>query len=199
VVVAAAPADIDEYLATISPPARQVVSRLRDRIHELVPGAQETISYQIPTFTVDGRRFVHLAGWKAHLSLYPRPDDPTLDAELEPFESGRGTLSSRSTGRSPGSCSTGSSSPWPSVSPARNRACLLILFRPPRPAGFKGGSSPLPRTGVQTFCGNPRLSPPWLGSSQREVITLPRVKKLTPSMPWAWLSPNREFFQPPKE
>jgi uncharacterized protein YdhG (YjbR/CyaY superfamily) len=53
------------------------------------------ISYQIPTFTLDGRRFVHLAGWKAHLSLYPRPDDPSLDAELEPYESGRGTLKFR--------------------------------------------------------------------------------------------------------
>jgi uncharacterized protein YdhG (YjbR/CyaY superfamily) len=90
--MAVSPVDIDEYLDTISPPAREVLSRLRNRIHELVPGAQETISYQIPTFTLDGRRFVHLAGWKAHLSLYPRPDDSALDAELEPYESGRGTL-----------------------------------------------------------------------------------------------------------
>jgi uncharacterized protein YdhG (YjbR/CyaY superfamily) len=91
-IVAVAPADIDEYLDSISPPARDVVSRLRGRIHELVPGAQETISYQNPTFTLDGRRFVHLAGWKSHLSLYTRPYDPSLDAELEPYESGRGTL-----------------------------------------------------------------------------------------------------------
>jgi len=27
----------------------------------------------------------------------------------------------------------------------------------------------------QRFCGNPRLIPPWLGSSQRLVTTLPRV------------------------
>lgn len=27
------------------------------------------------------------------------------------------------------------------------------------------------------FCGKPRLRPPWLGSSQRDVTTLPRVKK----------------------
>lgn len=49
------------------------------------------------------------------------------------------------------------------------------------------------------FWGKPRLMPPWLGSSQREVTTLPRVKKCTPSVPWAWVSPNRLFFQPPKE
>jgi hypothetical protein len=51
----------------------------------------------------------------------------------------------------------------------------------------------------QPFVGKPRLRPPWLGSNHRLVTTLPRVKKWTPSVPCAWLSPNSEFFQPPKE
>ena len=51
----------------------------------------------------------------------------------------------------------------------------------------------------QAFCGNPRFSPPWLGSNQRDVITLPRVKKCSPSTPCACVSPKSEFFQPPKE
>src|SRR3712207_6895006 len=51
----------------------------------------------------------------------------------------------------------------------------------------------------QAFCGKPRFRPPWLGSSQRLVMTLPRVKKCTPSAPWACVSPNRLFFHPPKE
>ena len=70
------------------------------------------------------------------------------------------------------------------------------------PATAIGGAGPrkwCEVEGGQTFCGNPRLIPPWLGSSHREVTTLPRVKKLTPSTPWAWASPNREDFQPPNE
>ena len=51
----------------------------------------------------------------------------------------------------------------------------------------------------QPWVGKPRLMPPWLGSSQREVTTLPRVKKCTPSGPCAWVSPNSELFQPPNE
>ena len=51
----------------------------------------------------------------------------------------------------------------------------------------------------QAFCGKPRLRPPWLGSSHRLVMTLPRVKKCTPSAPCACASPKRLFFQPPKE
>ena len=53
--------------------------------------------------------------------------------------------------------------------------------------------------GAQPLVGNPRLRPPWLGSSQRDVTTFPRVKKCTPSRPCAWVSPNNDDFQPPKE
>jgi hypothetical protein len=72
--------------------------------------------------------------------------------------------------------------------PSSNQASPAISF---------GGS---PRWAEdQSFWGKPRLTPPWLGSSQRAVTTLPRVKKCTPSSPWAWLSPKRLFFQPPNE
>ena len=55
------------------------------------------------------------------------------------------------------------------------------------------------RVAVQPFVGKPRLRPPWLGSSHREVTTLPLVKKCTPSRPYAWVSPNNDDFQPPNE
>src|SRR3954452_12494032 len=59
--------------------------------------------------------------------------------------------------------------------------------------------STAPASWSQSCVGKPRLIPPWDGSSQREVTTLPRVKKCTPSVPCAWVSPNNEFFQPPNE
>ncbi len=64
---------------------------------------------------------------------------------------------------------------------------------PPAAFASRGGSQ------AQSFCGKPRFRPPWLGSSQRWVTTLPRVKKCTPSLPCAWVSPKSEFFHPPKE
>ncbi len=83
---------------------------------------------------------------------------------------------------------------------------LLSMSRPCASVGscragpvVEGAGSPCGRGLVQEFCGKPRLMPPWLGSSQRLVTTLPRVKKWTPSVPWAWLSPKSELFQPPKE
>ncbi|SCG81296.1 hypothetical protein GA0070623_5670 [Micromonospora rifamycinica] len=62
-------------------------------------------------------------------------------------------------------------------------------------AGLAAGS-PHPS---QVWVGKPRFTPPWRGSSQRLVTTLPRVKNRTPSSPWACRSPKRDAFQPPNE
>jgi uncharacterized protein YdhG (YjbR/CyaY superfamily) len=45
-------------------------------------GATESISYQMPTFSVGGRRVVHVAGWKKHASIYPVPAGDAAFEEL---------------------------------------------------------------------------------------------------------------------
>jgi uncharacterized protein YdhG (YjbR/CyaY superfamily) len=90
--------DIDDYIATFPPDVQQVLSEIRRTIHAAVPGSLEKISYDIPTLTRDGRRYVHFAGWARHVSLYPVPepdeseDGSALAAELEPYLAGKGTL-----------------------------------------------------------------------------------------------------------
>ncbi len=98
---------------------------------------------------------------------------------------------------------------WPSSGPPATSSCARGAERqepfvartgPRHPWWVPGAGATTDRRSVaQTFCGKPSSMPPWLGSSQREVTTLPRVKKCTPSMPWAWVSPKRLLFQPPKE
>jgi uncharacterized protein YdhG (YjbR/CyaY superfamily) len=48
-----------------------VLERVRSTIRKAVPGAEEAIRYQIPTFKLYAAYVVYLAGWKAHYSLYP--------------------------------------------------------------------------------------------------------------------------------
>lgn len=67
----AAPKDIHEYIATFPRPVQTVLKRVRTAIRKAVPGAQETISYKIPTFKLNGRSVLYFAGWKEHYSLYP--------------------------------------------------------------------------------------------------------------------------------
>ena len=65
---------IDAYLATLPTDQRELLQRLRARIARLLPGADETISYGMPAFALDGRAIVWFAGWKAHCSIYPLTD-----------------------------------------------------------------------------------------------------------------------------
>lgn len=85
--------DIDEYIESFPPHARAALSAVRDAIRRAAPGTDETISYGIPTFTLDGRYVVYFAGWTHHVSLYPIPHaDDGLRRDLAPYVSGKGTL-----------------------------------------------------------------------------------------------------------
>lgn len=66
---------------------------MRAAIRAAVPGAEERISYGIPTFAIRGRYVVYFSGWKRHLSIYPIPHgSPELEREIEPYRAGKGTL-----------------------------------------------------------------------------------------------------------
>jgi uncharacterized protein YdhG (YjbR/CyaY superfamily) len=67
---------VDEYLAGLPVEVSGRMSELRALVHRVLPGAQERISYAMPTFALDGRPVVHLAAWKRHIALYPLPQLP---------------------------------------------------------------------------------------------------------------------------
>lgn len=51
--------------------AQAVLRRVRRAIRAALPDAQETISYNMPTYKLRGKTVLHFAGWKNHYSLYP--------------------------------------------------------------------------------------------------------------------------------
>jgi uncharacterized protein YdhG (YjbR/CyaY superfamily) len=92
--MAEAAKDIDEYISGFPADTQEVLREMRRRIHAVAPDATETISYQIPTFKLDGKVLVHFAGWKQHVSIYPVPPtaDETLLADIEKYQASKGTL-----------------------------------------------------------------------------------------------------------
>lgn len=83
---------VDAYLGAFPEDVREVLERVRATIHEALPGAEERISYQIPTVTLGGKSIVYFAGWAQHVSVYPVPEgDEQLVADLAPYRSGKGT------------------------------------------------------------------------------------------------------------
>ena len=62
---------VDAYIAAQPEAAQRVLERVRAAIRKAVPGAEEVISYQIPTYRLPAGAVLYFAGWKAHFSLYP--------------------------------------------------------------------------------------------------------------------------------
>jgi uncharacterized protein YdhG (YjbR/CyaY superfamily) len=87
------PRDVDDYLARLPPIQRGALEQLRRTIKSVVPDAVEVISYQIPTFKLNGRMLVSYAGFKEHCSFFPGagPVDAHAD-ELKSFATSKGTV-----------------------------------------------------------------------------------------------------------
>src|SRR5690349_12694254 len=84
---------VDEYAAALPDGVRVVFEQVRATVGRAVPGATETISYQIPAIVLGGRRVAYFAAWQRHIAIYPVPaTGPDLERELAPYRSGRGTV-----------------------------------------------------------------------------------------------------------
>lgn len=87
------PKTIEEYIATFPKNVREVLEELRRVIRESAPKAEETISYGIPTFDLNGRHLVHFAAYKNHVGFYPTSSGiKAFKKELSPFKTSKGTV-----------------------------------------------------------------------------------------------------------
>jgi uncharacterized protein YdhG (YjbR/CyaY superfamily) len=84
--------NIDEYISRFPNEIQQILGTLRKTIKKAAPGAEETISYQIPAVTLKGN-LVHFAAFKNHIGLYPRTTAiKKFKKELSPYEGSKGTV-----------------------------------------------------------------------------------------------------------
>jgi uncharacterized protein YdhG (YjbR/CyaY superfamily) len=63
--------EVDEYLSGLDEPKRGTLEKLRASILELVPDAEQAISYGVPAFRVRGKTVAGFAAFKDHLSYLP--------------------------------------------------------------------------------------------------------------------------------
>jgi len=83
---------IDEYIKTFPRDIQKILEAVRKTIKESAPDAEETISYQIPTFKLNGN-LVHFAAFKNHIGFYPTPSGKkAFQKELSVYKSGKGSI-----------------------------------------------------------------------------------------------------------
>lgn len=63
--------NIDEYLSMVSSDFKSELEKIRKLVKELVPEAEETMSYNMPTLKYKDRPLVYFTASKKHMSFYP--------------------------------------------------------------------------------------------------------------------------------
>jgi uncharacterized protein YdhG (YjbR/CyaY superfamily) len=86
------PNTIDEYTAGFPQDVQIILEKVRSTIRETAPGAEETIKYQMPTFTLKGN-LVYFAAYKNHIGFYPVPTGmEEFREELSGYKTGKGSV-----------------------------------------------------------------------------------------------------------
>jgi uncharacterized protein YdhG (YjbR/CyaY superfamily) len=88
----ALPKNIDEYIAIFPKDVQEVLEKVRATIRKAAPNAEETINYQMPTFTLKGN-LVHFAAFKSHIGFYPTPTGiEKFKKELSAYKGAKGSV-----------------------------------------------------------------------------------------------------------
>lgn len=86
------PQNIDEYIAGFPDDVQDKLNKMRATIRQAAPEAQEKISYQMPTFTLEGN-LVHFAAYKNHIGFYPVPSGiEQFKHQLSAYKGAKGSV-----------------------------------------------------------------------------------------------------------
>jgi uncharacterized protein YdhG (YjbR/CyaY superfamily) len=85
------PGNIDEYIARFPDDVQEILEKIRRAIRKAAPDAEETIKYQMPTFTLKGN-LVFFAAFKKHIGFYPRAKgNAKFKKEMSIYEGTKGS------------------------------------------------------------------------------------------------------------
>jgi len=83
---------VKNYFAQFDGIALERLHQIRDLVFAMLPEAEETIKYGIPTFLYHGN-LLHYAAFKAHIGLYPLPETLTaMEEKLAEYPRGKGSI-----------------------------------------------------------------------------------------------------------
>jgi uncharacterized protein YdhG (YjbR/CyaY superfamily) len=85
--------EIDDYLSSVEEPKRTTLEALRRSILEVIPEAEQCISYGMPGFKVDGKAVAGFAAFKQHCSYFPHSGSVIAEVpEAAGYATSKGTL-----------------------------------------------------------------------------------------------------------
>lgn len=81
------------YLASFPKDVQVTLRAVRATLRKALPRADETMSYNIPTYKIDDQIVIYFAGWKSFVSIYPAlVADASVTEATAPYRTSKGTL-----------------------------------------------------------------------------------------------------------
>jgi uncharacterized protein YdhG (YjbR/CyaY superfamily) len=84
---------VDEYIKDFPEEIQNMLSEIRRAIIELAPQAEESISYGMPAYKLNGKPLVYFAAFKNHIGFYATPSGHVgFEKELAKYKQGKGSV-----------------------------------------------------------------------------------------------------------
>ena len=86
--------EVDDYLASAPEPQKTTLTSLRRTISALLPEAEESLSYGVPTFKVDGKGVAGFGYFRKHCAYFPMSGSVTTELadELIEYTTSKGSV-----------------------------------------------------------------------------------------------------------
>ncbi len=86
------PNSVEEYMARYPKDVQDILKKIRQVIKEAAPEAEETISYGMPSYKLNGP-LVYFAAFKNHIGFYAIPSGiSAFENQLSPYKRGKGSV-----------------------------------------------------------------------------------------------------------
>ncbi len=84
---------VEEYIAAQPAKVQPILRKLRALIKKAAPKAEESISYRMPAYKLNGVPLIYFSAWKKHIGMYPVPlEDTGAMKALASYRAAKGTL-----------------------------------------------------------------------------------------------------------
>jgi len=84
---------VDEYISVFPKDVQGILQKIRQTIKGAAPEVIETISYQMPSYKLNGKYLVYFGAWKKHIGFYATPaGNEAFRKELSPYKGAKGSV-----------------------------------------------------------------------------------------------------------
>lgn len=86
-------ATVDECIATFPAATQKIMKQVRAIIKKAAPKAEESMSYGMPAYKMNGKPLVYFSGYKSHIGFYATPTGHAeFKKELSKYKQGKGSV-----------------------------------------------------------------------------------------------------------